>query len=91
MKRINFELRILKALSSEKRLEIVHMLENKELKYIEIYTLNKEVTMADISKHLRILRDAGIIDYKHVGKDHLYYIVNEKIFKVLRLIDKMSL
>jgi len=57
--------RIYKALSDPNRVRIVKMLEQRSLCVCEITSILKLAT-STVSKHLAILRDAGLIDeYKH--------------------------
>lgn len=72
---------MLKALADETRWRIVRELLKQPLTVGEI-TERLDVTQYNVSKHLRILREAGIIDTKKDGK-HLHCEVAESFRKKL--------
>ena len=76
------EARWLKALASESRLQIVKDLVKKEKCVTDIQKLMK-VRQANISQHLRILRWAGIVEWRTEGKVHCYYLKNPEIIAEL--------
>jgi len=84
MRRIR--LQILKALADGTRLKIMGFLKDGEKNVGEIKP-HVGTTQSNVSQHLRILKDAGIVDNRRKGKVVYYYIVNKKIFTLLDLLD----
>lgn len=75
-----FELQadLLKGLSHPRRLEIIRLLRDQELCVSDIYEM-LDLPQANISQHLMVLRDAGIVTTKRDGKQILYTVTNPKI------------
>jgi len=75
-----FELhaQILKALAHPRRLEIIHLLRDQELCVSDIYEM-LDLPQANISQHLTILRDVGVLISKREGKQVYYKLANSKI------------
>jgi DNA-binding transcriptional ArsR family regulator len=67
----------LKALSEETRLRILRLLFKEQLSVNEISERLK-VSQYNVSKHLRILREAGLLETERRGKQRLY-AVTEKL------------
>ena len=65
--------KIYKALAHPKRLEIVNLLGSEWLKVTEIYSM-LDLPQANISQHLKLLRQAGVVETKREGKE-IYYRV----------------
>jgi len=82
--------KMLKAMSDTTRLYILDLLRNGKLCVCEIIPLI-EASQSNISQHLRILRDAGIIELEKRGRENYYYVVNEKIFKITDLVNEAIL
>lgn len=76
---------LLKALAHPRRLEIVQLLRDQELCVSDIYEM-LELPQANISQHLMILRDAGVVTTKRDGKQILYTLANPKIIKASDLL-----
>lgn len=72
---------MLKALADETRWRIVRELLNEPLTVGEI-TERLEVSQYNVSKHLRILREAGIVEAEKDGK-HVHCVVAESFRKKL--------
>lgn len=68
-----FELhaQLLKALAHPRRLEIIQLLRDQELCVSDIYEM-LDLPQANISQHLMVLRDAGVVTTTRKGK-HIYY------------------
>lgn len=66
---------ILKALAEENRLDIVRLLIGSEM---DVNTLSRELNTPEysISKHLRILREAGLLEIEKDGQRRIYRISN---------------
>lgn len=76
---------LLKALSHPRRLEIVNLLRDQELCVSDIYEM-LDLPQANISQHLMILRDEGILTTKRDGKQIIYTLANPKIIEASDLL-----
>ena len=59
-------LKAMKALSDKNRLKIVKMLQHRELCVCEIH-VGLELAQSTVSKHLKILEDAGFVESRKEG------------------------
>lgn len=66
----------LKALGEENRIRIVQMLLEKERSVNEI-SEELGVTQYNVSKHLRVLREAGLLETKKNGQQRLYSLAED--------------
>ncbi len=64
-------IRVMKALSDPNRIKIIKMLGEKELCVCEITAL-LGLAQSTVSKHLRILEDAGLADFRKEGSWIIY-------------------
>lgn len=71
-----------KALASEPRRRILNHLSNGPMTVSEIAE-NFDMEMPSISKHLSILKEAGLIAQQRRGQNILYYIVSDNLANVL--------
>jgi len=71
---------LLKALAHPRRLEIIHLLRDKELCVSDIYEM-LDLPQPNISQHLMILRDAGVVTTKREGKQIMYALSHLNIVK----------
>lgn len=69
---------LLKALAHSRRLEIVQLLRDQELNVTDIYEM-LDLPQANISQHLMILREAGVVTTKRDGKQMVYSLAHPKI------------
>ncbi|MFZ5376183.1 MAG: metalloregulator ArsR/SmtB family transcription factor [Patescibacteria group bacterium] len=76
---------LLKALAHPKRLEIIHLLRDQKLAVTDIHQM-LDLPQANISQHLMILRDAGVVKTKREGKQIIYSLTNKKIIKASDLL-----
>jgi len=67
----------LKALGEDNRVRIICLLMDAPLGVCEI-ARRLGLTYYNVSKHLRILREAGLLDLEKHGREHLY-VVPERI------------
>lgn len=67
--------RIFKALSDENRLSILELLKDGE-KGASVISEKMNISQPTLSHHMKILTDAGIVEYRKEGKC-VYYIVSE--------------
>jgi DNA-binding transcriptional ArsR family regulator len=75
-----------KALSDEKRIRILKLLRSKEMCVCELMIALK-LTQPNLSHHLRILENNGIISSRREGKWVYYSLVNTNAIKGLAKID----
>jgi DNA-binding transcriptional ArsR family regulator/YHS domain-containing protein len=82
-----FELhaQLLKALAHPKRLEIVHLIRDQELPVGDIHTM-LDLPQANISQHLMVLRDAGVVASRRDGKQIYYSLISRDIIKASDLL-----
>lgn len=71
---------LLKALAHPRRLEIVQLLRDQKLSVTDIYEM-LDLPQANISQHLMILRDAGVVSTKRDGKQIIYSLAHPKIIE----------
>ena len=69
---------LLQALAHPKRLEILNLIAQKSLTVTQIYSM-LDLPQANISQHLIVLRQAGVVATKRNGKEILYKLKNQKI------------
>lgn len=69
---------LLKALAHPHRLEILQLLRGQSMPVTDIHTM-LDLPQANISQHLQILRDAGVVKTKKKGKQ-VYYSAADKKF-----------
>jgi len=77
-----------KTLSDPKRLKILYLLGNKEKSVSEIVKLSG-FRQANVSQHLAVLRQKGVVSTKRKGKLVLYRIAFPKMVKACNLIRKV--
>ncbi|CAM2920340.1 metalloregulator ArsR/SmtB family transcription factor [Hathewaya histolytica] len=82
------EVRVLKALAHPIRLKIVKRLLNGELC---VCKLNEDVefTQSNLSQHLRILRDADILNARKEGMWTYYSIANKKVIELIEMVQNL--
>jgi ArsR family transcriptional regulator len=78
-------LKKLKAISHEERLNILKTLIKEPTCVCEL-NKNSNYSQPNLSKHLKILKDADIIDYKKEGNKVIYFIIDKKIIEVLKIL-----
>ena len=84
-KTINNGAKILKALANEKRLQIISVLENKELKVGE---LEKKIGLSQsaLSQHLAILRSTDIVSTRRLAQNVFYAVKNKTALQIVELL-----
>ncbi len=70
-------LKVMKALSDKNRLKIIKMLQHKDLLCVCEIQAGLGLAQPTVSKHLRILEDAGLVIYKKKGL-WVNYSLNQK-------------
>lgn len=83
-----------KVFTSSKRLEILNLLRDKELSVTELMD-NAKISQANLSQHLGVLREKGIVQTRREGLKIYYSLTNKKIisaFDIIRevLLDKLA-
>lgn len=63
----------LKALGEESRLRILRLLFKEQLSVNEI-TGRLKLSQYNVSKHLRVMREAGLLELEKQGKERLYRV-----------------
>jgi len=79
---------ILKAIAQPTRLKILELLRDGERCVCEMLPVLKE-EQANISKHLSLLRQAGIVDARKEGVWSYYKIRNREVFEIIDKADKI--
>lgn len=70
-------LKVMKALSDPNRVKIVKMLQHKTMCVCELHAALK-ITQPSVSKHLKILEDAGLVESQKDGLWVNYYLATGK-------------
>lgn len=76
------QLGVFKALANPARLEILKFLHNGP-SCVTLACLKLGVSQSNLSKHLQILRDAGLIGCRGQGAKHCYFICRPGVMKPL--------
>lgn len=76
---------LLKSLAHPRRLEIIQLLRDQELCVSDIYEM-LDLPQANISQHLMVLRDAGVLATERKGKQIFYKIAHPKIIEASDLL-----
>lgn len=87
---MNREALVLKALGDETRIQILELLRDGRRCVCEIVPLIN-ASQSTISQHLRILKDAGIIELDKQGRSNYYSVTDERIFSVLDMVHQVIL
>jgi ArsR family transcriptional regulator len=68
-------IKVMKALSDPNRVKIVKMLQHKLMCVCELQEA-LQISQSSVSKHLKILEEAGLVDYKKDGLWVNYYLTD---------------
>lgn len=77
-----FKAKLFRALSDPVRLEILEFLRDGEKCVCEIIP-QLNLVQPLVSRHLKILKNCGIVSYRKEGNRRLYSITNSQIFEIL--------
>lgn len=77
-----------KVFTSPKRLEILNLLRDEELSVGQLVK-KANIRQANISQHLSLLREKGIVKTRRAGKTIYYSLSNPKIIKAFDIIREM--
>lgn len=84
---LDFKAKVFKILNDPNRVMILEILRQGERCQCEITPLLDQ-SQPTVSRHLKLLDDAGLIKSRRDGNKTLYCVVNERIFNVLDAIDQ---
>jgi len=76
---------LLKALSHPKRLEVIHLLRGNSLNVSEMVEM-LGLPQANLSQHLMVLRDAGVVETEKRGKEVFYKLAHKNFIKASDLL-----
>ena len=76
---------LLNAMSNPKRLEIIHLLRDKELTVSQIQEM-LDLPQGNLSQHLQVLREAGVVKTRKSGKQIFYSIADPNFIKASDLL-----
>lgn len=82
---IKLQAEICKTLSDPKRLMLIHALREGEMSVSRL-TLELGLPQANVSQHLAILRERGIVTTRREGTNIYYRLANEKIAQACDLV-----
>lgn len=82
-----FEVKFFKALAHPVRIDIIKQLAAGRLCACEI--VSEEYTQSNMSQHLKILRDAGILSVEKEGNKMMYEIKNMETVGILKKADEI--
>ena len=83
--------RLLKALADSTRLRILNLLSRNEGE-ICVFEIVESISLEQptISHHLRVLRDAGLVDYHKKGLWAYYYVQRDVLKRAQELINELT-
>jgi len=79
---------IYKLLANPKRLEILYLLDGKEMIVTDLVNA-MGVRKANVSQHLAILRYLKFVTVRRVGKNAFYKLANPKIVESFKVMDQL--
>jgi len=94
--RLAYETLVFKAMASEARLAIIHTLGSGEKSVNELVEMLEGLTCAcsvertNISKHLSVLRDAGIVSCRDEGLKRIYRLNFPCIVTVFECVERLE-
>lgn len=83
---LEFKMRIFKVISDTNRLKILEMLRGGELCQCEIVPVIDQ-SQPNVSRHLRLLEEAGLIQSRRDGVRMFYEVTDPHIYNVIDAID----
>jgi DNA-binding transcriptional ArsR family regulator len=87
---LEFKTRVFKVISDTNRLRILEILRNGEMCQCEIIPLLDQ-SQPTVSRHLRLLEEAGLIRSRREGVRMLYEVVDSHIFNVIDAVDEQMI
>lgn len=80
--------KVLKALSDPKRLKIINMLSQQELGASQLLDFF-QVTQPTLSHDMHVLRDAGLIEERRIGKSVFYRLADDQIHSLCETMNRI--
>lgn len=77
-----FKAKLFKALSDPVRLDILEFMRNGEKCVCEIIP-HVKIIQPVVSRHLKILKECGILSFKKDGNRRVYSITDQRIFQII--------
>ncbi|WP_088225191.1 metalloregulator ArsR/SmtB family transcription factor [Desulfosporosinus sp. FKB] len=90
MNQIELSAKVLKALGHPIRYKIVKFLLD-EPKCVCKLTEDVEFSQSNLSQHLKILKEAGVLESERVGLNVHYRISSEKVKAIIKLTDEFAI
>ena len=84
---MHFKASILKALADPIRLDMIELFRGGELCVCDIVPCLK-ITQPLVSRHLKILKERGIIKFRKEGNKRYYSITDSRIYEILDALDE---
>lgn len=81
---------LLKTICHPKRLEIIHLLRDQEISVTDIHEM-LDLPQANVSQHLTVLRDAGVVTTRKNGKQIFYKVKYPQLIKASDLMREILL
>lgn len=81
-------LNVCKAVANSTRLQILDLLRSGEKCVCEIVPA-LQMEQSNVSQHLNILKNAGIVNSRREGQHVIYEVRNEKIFDLMDALDSL--
>lgn len=82
--------RVAQALAHPMRLYILSLLREEGSAYVMHLTASLERPQANISQHLAILREAGLVVDERDGMSVIYRVKDRRVFDLLDLLDRLT-
>jgi ArsR family transcriptional regulator len=76
-----------KALADDSRRQVLMLLKNKERTPSEIAT-HFDFTLPALSTHLKVLRDAGLVNERREGQNRYYSVNRDGMSEMMRFFDQ---
>jgi rhodanese-related sulfurtransferase len=81
--------RVARAISNPHRLEILDLLAQAERSVDEL-AAGADLSIANTSQHLQVLRDGRLVESRRVGQRIIYRLAGENVFKLLQLVREVA-
>ena len=78
------------ALGDKMRLAVLGKLINGESQSISHLTVGTDLSRQAVTKHLRVLQDAGVVRSVRTGRENLFYLETKHIKDVRRYLEEVS-
>lgn len=82
------KIQIFKALSDQTRLKILQCIQNEEKCICEIIPATGK-SQPNVSQHLNILRQTGLVKERINGNRRMISVANKDVFKLIKLAEKL--